>query len=97
MTLSSDNYDTIVSRTRAIKSVLIPLEQKKTKKALENYNTSAVLYIQYLDEIKKIKSEISKIHLRNKEIEEDRKDFLILKRLKNNYLRDEYCLKNNLN
>lgn len=97
MTLSSDNYDTIVSRTRAIKSVLIPLEQKKTKKALENYNTNRVLYIQYLDEIKKIKSEISKIHLRNKEIEEDRKDFLILKRLKNNYLRDEYCLKNNLN
>lgn len=97
MTLSSDNYDTIVSRTRAIKSVLIPLEQKKTKKALENYNTNRVLYIQYLDEIKKIKSEIRKIHLRNKEIEEDRKDFLILKRLKNNYLRDEYCLKNNLN
>lgn len=97
MTLSSDNYDTIVSRTRAIKNVLIPLEQKKTKKALENYNTSTVLYIQYLDEIKKIKSKISKIHLRNKEIEEDRKDFLILKRLKNNYLRDEYCLKNNLN
>lgn len=97
MTLSSDNYDTILSRTRAIKSVLIPLEQKKTKKALENYNTNRVLYIQYLDEIKKIKSEISKIHLRNKEIEEDRKDFLILKRLKNNYLRDEYCLKNNLN